>query len=304
MNRESGQPLRFAPSAPADEPAALALLLAHLEPAARERTIAKLRSLPVDALPGTVWAAYRGERLVGALRATAGAGRAALVTPPAIAPGEPETTAGELLRHVLGALRGEGVELVQAVLETDRRADIERLTAGGFRYVTDLLYLVSLAGTFPDAPPAAHLEFECYRASEHTRLVRIVERTYAGSLDCPALESARSVEDVLAGYRASRAFDPKGWLLVKSAGQDVGCLLLADDAALGQWELTYMGVVPEARGQGFGLAMTRHAQWLARGAGRARLVLAVDEANAPAKDAYAAAGFVAWDHRSVLVRTQ
>jgi ribosomal protein S18 acetylase RimI-like enzyme len=63
-----------------------------------------------------------------------------------------------------------------------------------------------------------------------------------------------------------------------------------------------MGVVPEARGQGLGISIVRHAQYLARAAGRERLVLAVDAANEPAIAVYAAAGFVCWDRRSVFLR--
>ena len=74
-------------------------------------------------------------------------------------------------------------------------------------------------------------------------------------------------------------------------GVDVGCLLIADWPQNDQWELIYMGVVPEARGRGYGVAVVRQAQWLAGCAGRQRLVLAVDTANEPAMRVYAAAGF-------------
>ena len=62
-----------------------------------------------------------------------------------------------------------------------------------------------------------------------------------------------------------------------------------------------MGVAPEARGQGIGLEITRQAQWLAAREHAERLVLAVDAANQPAIDVYAAAGFTGWDRRSVFV---
>ena len=42
----------------------------------------------------------------------------------------------------------------------------------------------------------------------------------------------------------------------------------------------YMGLTPESRGRGWGLAVTRHAQWLAGQSGRERMVLAADAANA------------------------
>jgi ribosomal protein S18 acetylase RimI-like enzyme len=76
-------------------------------------------------------------------------------------------------------------------------------------------------------------------------------------------------------------------------------LISPDDEA---WELTYLGVVPEARRRGFGISMTRHAQWLARVAGARRMTLAVDAANEPAIAVYSAAGFAAWDRRCVFLR--
>ena len=90
-------------------------------------------------------------------------------------------------------------------------------------------------------------------------------------------------------------------MIVSHAEQDIGCLVLADDAQHQQFELAYLGVVPEERGRGYGLLLARQAQWIARGAGRKRVVVAVDANNQPALNAYAAAGFVGWDHRSVFI---
>jgi len=79
-------------------------------------------------------------------------------------------------------------------------------------------------------------------------------------------------------------------------------LLLADHPSARHWELVYMGLVPEARGRGWGRQITQHAQLMARRAGVDRIVLAVDAANSPALEMYRAAGFEKWDRRHVLVR--
>ena len=67
-------------------------------------------------------------------------------------------------------------------------------------------------------------------------------------------------------------------------------------------ELIYMGVAPSARGHAWGVDITRHGQWLARQAGRRRMVVAVDTANEPALRMYATAGFQGWERRSVYVK--
>jgi len=134
-------------------------------------------------------------------------------------------------------------------------------------------------------------------------LAHIVEATYEQSLDCPAMDGLRSIEDILDGYRATGRFDPSRWLIVEHEGRDVGCLLLTDHPMHENWELVYMGVVARDRGHGWGVEIARHAQWLTRQAGRPRLVLAVDAANGPGIEMYSAAGFQAWDRRAVYLRT-
>jgi ribosomal protein S18 acetylase RimI-like enzyme len=147
------------------------------------------------------------------------------------------------------------------------------------------------------------LEFETYSEDQRSRLGEVIQRTYIETLDCPQLGGVRDMDDVLDGYQATGTFDPKRWLFLRSDSQDVGCLLLAAHPDVPQWELVYLGLVPEARGRGWGLEATRYAQWLARLADQPRVVLAVDALNAPALAMYAAAGFVAWDRRSVFLRT-
>src|SRR5690606_30179312 len=84
-----------------------------------------------------------------------------------------------------------------------------------------------------------------------------------------------------------------------NAAHMVGCLLLADHPATDQIELVYMGMVPEARGHGWGEHVVRQAQWLCRRRGCQRLVLAVDEANDPAVRMYASCGFVSFDRKAL-----
>ncbi len=111
-----------------------------------------------------------------------------------------------------------------------------------------------------------------------------------------------TLDHVINGYQATGVFRPENWLFVRSGGQDVGVLLLADHPKGRHWELMYMGLVPEVRGRGWGRQITRYAQWLARGAGVERIVVAVDAANSPAVAVYRDTGFELWDQRAVYVR--
>jgi ribosomal protein S18 acetylase RimI-like enzyme len=306
MSQHNHDGLRIKRVGPDDESPALELLFAALDPAERVRRTSQWRTpFPNGPIEG-LWAAWRGRRMVGAMRAQVQPGRTAFVAAPRIAADEPPNTACELLASVVEALPAAGVQVAQVLLESDHGPDVELMCRGGFRHVSDLLYLVSTSRAFPQNLPAEHLEFLEYCAERHERLARVVERTYVDSLDLRSVDGVRTTEDVLEGYRSAGDFDPARWLLVRSDGADVGCLLLSADARdgddSGPWELTYMGVVPEARRRGFAVSMARHAQWLAWHAGCNRLVLAVDADNAPAIAAYAACGFVSWDRRSVFLR--
>ncbi len=287
---------------PSDQERALELVFVHLPPAERERAIAGVVAESRAAPLAGLWGAYRGEHLVAAVYVQIQPGKTAVVSTPRTTSDQPPEVIGKLLKRVVAELPSQGVKLAQALLETDSGADAEVLRNAGFQHASNLLYLVSLRGSFPTSRSPEPLEFIAYSPRDHLRLANVVEQTYTGSLDCPQLDRARDIEDVLAGYRATGVFDPARWMIVVHQGRDVGCLLLADYPPSNQWELVYMGVVPEARGRGFGVSIIRHAQWLAREAGRQRVVLAVDAANSPAIAVYASAGFVTWDHRSVFLR--
>ena len=129
-----------------------------------------------------------------------------------------------------------------------------------------------------------------------------MERTYVDSLDCVGLDGVRPIADVLVGYRETGRYRPDWWLIATHAGQDVGCVLLADHPEHDQCELMYLGMVPEVRGRGWGVEATRHVQWMMRGIARERMVLAVDDNNWPAQGVYSITGFDVWDRRCVYVR--
>jgi mycothiol synthase len=302
MSRNTSDRLRIQKASPGEQVEALRLLFSYLSKADCDKQVAKFLAESAHNPPAGLWVAYRNKRLAAAVLAQIQPGKTAAVSAPRLAVDEPQETARELLARVIADLTREGVQLAQALLETDQGPESDLLRACGFAHASNLLYLVSVDGAFPSSRPGDGLEFAADRGDERQRMARLVERTYQGSLDCPALDRVRSIEDVLDGYRAIGVFDPTRWIIARHREQDIGCLLLADHPRDDQWELVYMGIVPEARGHGWGVAMARHAQWLVRQAGRRRLVLAVDAANSPAIASYAAAGFVAWDHRSVYLR--
>ncbi len=299
MNPDATGPPRIAPPTAKQYSQALTLVLDRVPELQRRQMAAACDAGPSGP---RLLGAYRGHEMVGAALAQVQPGRMANVWPPRLVAGEPAATAAQLVEELVRLLAADEVRMAQCLLEGDAATDEKVLCEGGFQRLSELLYLVSPDSAFPTSPPLSPLEFEPYTAANQGRLAAIVQATYQQTRDCPQLNGVRQVEDVLAGYRGAGVFDPARWLIVRHGGDDVGCLLLSDFPEYDNWELTYMGVAPWARGSGWGIEIVRYAQWWTRLAGRLRLVLAVDADNAPALKLYAAAGFQAWDRRTVLVK--
>ena len=249
-----------------------------------------------------VFAAWGANEVVAAIWYEIQPGNAASVWPPQIVDGAVPTLTDDLLAFALHWLAAQGTEMVQSLLVTDVGKDAECFRRAGFDHCCDLLYLASSRAQFPTAPLATRLRFRQAEPTRIDELARLIEATYEQTLDCPVLNGRRDCSQVLAGYRANCPDDLRDWFIAEHDDQSVGCVLLANRDGLTTWELIYMGVVPSARGRGWGIEMVRQAQWLVGGRGGEHLLLAVDAANVPALRLYAAAGFVSWDRRSVFLK--
>ena len=248
--------------------------------------------------------ARRDTQVVGAAWGQRVPGNTAFCWPPVLRPDAPGQTAGRLQTAVDRFLDESGIVLTQAILSNATGGTARRLIDAGYRHLTNLDYMVCTDDHFPRRAPTGPLTWSAIDAERIAQLGGIVERTYHGSLDCPELDGTRSIADVLEGYRGTGHFVPAWWLCVRHFDREIGCLILADHPEHDQVELVYLGVVPEARGQGWGRVLTRHAQWLTARRARRRLILAVDAANWPARNCYASTGFASWDRRSVFVRNR
>ena len=289
--------------APADWPAAAALIVSYVttdEAAAHAAALADEWTRDAHAADG-LFGAYVEGRLVGAAFTQVLPGQTASVWMPRATPNAPTTTRDSLLQAVISYLHECRVQLAQALLPHVTVAEEAALRRWGFARLSDLLYLVCQKDEFPQTPPVTTLTFEPFMPAMRDRLSAIVAATYRETRDFPQLNKLRAVDDVLDGYRATGESGARLWFLIQHSGRDVGCLLLADQIQHDNLELVYMGIVPAARGAGWGIEVARQAEWLAHMAGRSRVVLAVAAENAPAVRMYAAAGFQAWDRRHVFV---
>ena len=296
--------VEFATVSDSQRPEALAMLVSR-EPAAERAgriatIVTALRQSDVSAV--TLVAARRGAKLLAVAWGQILPGKTALLWPARLAIDVHEAIGDRLQTRLDSQLAASGISMAQGVLADHEHVDAKRLERVGYTHAADLLYLVSQLG--PCEVPVAELDidFVPYTPADRKRLSAIVERTYINTLDVPALDGIRDMADVLDGYEQTGEFSPDRWFFIRNGGEDVGCLLLNDHPAQQQWELVYMGIVPEARGNGWGRQATRFAQRLAKAAGRERLILAVDATNDPAVSAYTKTGFFEMLRRSVFLK--
>ncbi len=246
-------------------------------------------------------AAYHERRLVGSIWAGVLPGGTGVVCGPGLVDGGPATAGVALVEKATEFLAGESIQLAQALVSADCPRQAEQLLAGGFSHLADLLYLIHPIAQ--DATlPASDVQFEVVDQEALGEFSELVTRTYQKSLDCPALDGERPMEDIIGGYRGTGVFLPQEWYIVRQDDVGVGVLVLADHPAHDMWELVYMGIVPEARGQQLGGMVVKFGQSRAQQAGRRQMMLAVDAMNVPGLKMYEQAGFSACDRRNVYWR--
>jgi len=145
------------------------------------------------------------------------------------------------------------------------------------------------------------LKYQAYNPSKPAVFHQTLQNTYKDTLDCPELNGVRGVEEVIAGHRGQSHFDPNLWLLALVDGLPVGVLLLTRSPETLDWEISYVGVVPEARGRGFGRELVLKALAAAQTGGAPYLTLSVDARNHPARELYRVLGFEVYDRREVFL---
>ena len=191
--------------------------------------------------------------------------------------------------------------MAQALLTADEARFADALPRNGFAHVAALWFLRHELSVPPRPPRPIRLDCRPYDPSNSTLFHQTLRHTYEGTLDCPELNDAHDVEDVVAGHRSLGKFDPDLWSLALADGVPVGVLMLAESPDTRDWEVSYVGVVPEARRRGFGRELMLRAFSKARAAGTPSLGLSVDGRNRPAWDLYLDLGFAPYDCREVFL---
>lgn len=244
----------------------------------------------------------KANRIVGSVLCWPAPGRTAMILPPHTSPDLPSTLRLNMEMDLVDLACATSAQfrprMAQTLLTQPHAALEQRLQRHGFFHLTDLLLLEAAVGGNHDCERVTvPLDYQCFSMEMAETFQAVVAATYEESHDCPELSGLRTMPEVFEGHQSQGEFDPRHWLLARRGDAWVGCLLLADLPECLALEVTYLGVMPPARGQGVGSELVRQAFRVAKAAGAQRIALAVDERNLPARHLYANAGFQILDQQ-------
>jgi ribosomal protein S18 acetylase RimI-like enzyme len=285
-----------------DWPAALALLFQYLDAEARDcnsrDVLAQLAGSTVN--PEGLFVLREAGAIVGVQMCVPLPGAMALMWLPQSRDGPRRIEREDrLLQHAQRWLRDRGVKLAQALFPCDGLPDTAALERHGFDHLTRLWYLRHRLDAAIDRAPS---RLDVRRAdTDHPTFVATLLRSYQGTLDCPEINGVRTVDEILEGHRSQGLHDPGLWWLAKLEGQPAGVALLARMPETGDWDVAYVGVVPELRRRGIGRDLMLRILHACRADRAAGVTVSVDGRNSPACQLYRQLGFEPVDRREVLL---
>ena len=202
------------------------------------------------------------------------------------------------------------VRLVQSLPDPSDTPTRAALTAAGFVWVGDLMYLKRrLKRNEPDAPSSwpSGITVRAVRtlepgSADRADLSTAMNTSYIETLDCPELCGLRETHDVIDSHRGARPWEPGTWWIVHDHGTPSGCMLLNVCPDHDTVDLVYLGLGPALRGRGLGSHLLRMGISVASRSGMGSMTCAVDRRNVPAIRMYERLGFSMWSERVALVR--
>jgi mycothiol synthase len=227
-----------------------------------------------------------------------------LMVPPRLRPRLQNSHVAELVAGVLMEPRRQGATLAQVLLDPAHRAVHRAMLDSGFEDIAELMYL----GRRITSPIHGRLLGDRYRLwrydrTTHFRFATCIQASYVDSLDCPKLNGRRDIEDIMSGHKATGDFDPELWMLLSDLDDnDLGVMLVNRLANREGYELVYLGLTQQGRGQGLADALIRTAITALANEGGGQIITACDSQNAPARKLYHRNGFGFLYSRQALVR--
>lgn len=284
-------PIRIARIGPTKRRAALECLLgSDRHRAERFMRFADKTDMNLDHL----WSALdENGRFRSTVLASPNPGRTAMVFVSPPEPGSGIQLAAQVIQSALSGLGEAGICLAQALVTPEEIREMKALEAGGLHKIAILTYMQFTTGRkdrrkaeLPDG-----FRFGHFQTTDRTMIEQLLAHTYIDTLDCPGLVGLRRMEDIVDGHMKSGTFKPEWWTILFQGERPVGASLVNEARDANSAELVYLGIIPELRGRGLGRSLLTQSIAKVAESTMKTVVLAVDEANAPALEMYRSSGF-------------
>jgi len=208
----------------------------------------------------------------------------------------------KLIQASIETLKNRKIGLAQTVMETQQQLLFKAYENAGFHKLSILTYMERSKSAGVPLPPSTDVLFVSMEQTSDEVLQTTLENTYIGSLDCPKIHGLREIQDIVEGHRNQGLYDAQLWTIAQLEDEPVGVLLLSPLPEATCMELSYLGIIPSARGKGIGDALMSLAVKQSSEYGLPRIVLAVDCANSPATLLYKRWNFHTTRHRLSMIR--
>ena len=202
-----------------------------------------------------------------------------------------------LLQHSRSWLHEEGRKVAQALFDEEERALDASLIRNGFQHVSVLWYLRHFLHLSVSELKSKDRLTILTAHDHHELFVSTIQKTYGQTLDFPELNNRRTLEEILQGHQGEENI----WWVALLQNEPVGVALMTAHQNPDCWELEYMGVTPQARGQGIGREILTKVLLEAKTAEMMEVNLTVDQRNTPARSLYRSMGFEPFDSREVYL---
>ena len=207
--------------------------------------------------------AERFGRIVGRMESVLNEPHSAVLIDPIVCDGEDvEEIASALIDEGLRVARSIGVAQIELILESylpylEPLGDlVARL---GFRRSFEKALYARDRADFPQAASARPLEFRTIADLGDTAAIRVIGEVLKARLNRFEMDVAPSLmyQQLKDLCRRNGVFHPEDWQIAYQRGREVGIVMPAlTELVTRRGTILFVGVVPEARGRGLGLALT------------------------------------------------
>ncbi|WP_200761437.1 GNAT family N-acetyltransferase [Poriferisphaera corsica] len=204
--------------------------------------------------------------------------------------------------------RASANTLYQSLIELNQTHQQTALLAAGFSHLALLNYMQIRLGYA--SPPSTsqftqqNIQTHTYSDQSHPLFERAIQDSYIDTLDCPGLLGKRSIQNVIAGHKATGDFDPNLWHVFTQDQSPIAVMLISKLGKNQTAELVYLGIAPSHRNKGLAKQFLSFGMQLASYEAQRKLITAVDNNNVPAVKLYKSLGFIQTGAKNALIYTE